>query len=268
MTKEEQWLLDEKYGGEKTEGFFTDCERLKVGEPLGYVIGFVPFLESKIWLDGHPLIPRPETEFWVEKAIEEIRSVRPAAPRVLDLCAGSGAIGIAVARAVPEAHVDFVEIDTNLLLTISKNMEENLTKPEKTSSSRPGLELDGKPRYRVFSGDLFDVLAPSARPGLALDTYDFILSNPPYIDPSIDRAEPSVKEFEPHLALYGGQSGMEVIARIIEKAPLFLNQKGQLWIEHEPEQSDNIKKLGEGARFTVSTHTDQYGVERYSVLIQ
>ena len=95
-----------------------------------------------------------------------------------------------------------------------------------------------------------------------------ILSNPPYIDPALDRTQTSVKDFEPHLALYGGESGMEIIEKIITDAAVHLNQDGQLWIEHEPEQGVLIQKVGAKAGFSVSTHTDQYEVERYSVLIQ
>ena len=104
MTQEQHWLLKEKYHGEKTDGFFADCKRLALGEPLAYLIGWTPFLNTKIWLDSHPLIPRPETEFWVERAITSMREnaqdtlgflAEPA--KVLDLCAGSGCIGVAMA---------------------------------------------------------------------------------------------------------------------------------------------------------------------------
>ncbi len=103
MTQDEVWLLREKYQGVKTDAFFEDCARLKNGEPLAYIIGSIPFLNTTIFLDAHPLIPRPETEFWVEKAIAHMNVRAPL--RILDLCAGSGCIGVAVLTARKETRV-------------------------------------------------------------------------------------------------------------------------------------------------------------------
>ena len=123
MDKETEWLLKEKHNGEKTSAFFDDCERLKSGEPLAYVIGFVHFLDTKIWLDAKPLIPRPETEYWVKKAIETVCAEELLT--ILDMCAGSGAIGVAVAKARSLARVDFVEINTSLHSNIIRNICDN-----------------------------------------------------------------------------------------------------------------------------------------------
>ncbi|MCA9357255.1 peptide chain release factor N(5)-glutamine methyltransferase [Candidatus Kaiserbacteria bacterium] len=243
MNQEEQWLLKEKYGGEKSAAFLTDCQRLASGEPLGYLIGSIPFINCQIWLDSHPLIPRPETEYWVEEAIKVIAGVAPKAPHLLDLCAGSGCIGIAVAKAIPEARVDFVEIDPSHFPTITKNIKTNL--PTFTNT-------------QVIESDLFTSIT---------NRYDFILSNPPYIDPKLDRTEVSVTDFEPHLALYGGQGGLELISKIISTAPTHLNPQGQLWLEHEPEQSADIKILAHENSFTCTTKIDQYKIERYSILV-
>ncbi|MCA9362025.1 hypothetical protein KC906_01500, partial [Candidatus Kaiserbacteria bacterium] len=97
--------------------------------------------------------------------------------------------------------------------------------------------------------------------------YDYILSNPPYVDPALDRIEESVVTHEPYLALFGGERGLEVIAAIVGAAPLYLRSGGQLWLEHEPEQSAAIAKLGATHHFTTTTHTDQYDIERYSILV-
>lgn len=246
MDQCEEWLLKEKHNGEKCEAFFADLKRLAAGEPLGYVIGHSPFLDCRIYLDSHPLIPRPETEYWVEKTIAEIKKAGEAASprplRILDLCAGSGAIGVAVAKAIPNAEVTFAEIDISHHTTILKNLEQD--------------NIDFY-RKKILGGDLFENVQGK---------YDFILTNPPYIDPSLDRAEASVKNFEPHLALYGGTDGMELIERIISEAPQYLSANGQLWIEHEPEQSEMISKLADGRFAATHTFPDQYGIERYSIL--
>lgn len=247
MDQEELWLLKEKYGGEKTEGFFADLERLHTGEPLSYLIGHVPFLGCQIYLDSKPLIPRPETEYWVEKAIASIRSTARKV-RVLDLCAGSGCVGVAVAKAVPEAHVTFAEIDPTHLPTIEKNLSHNLPDYSRESG-----------RCSVIQSDLFEKVEGQ---------FDFILTNPPYIDPALDRAEKSVKTYEPHLALYGGQNGMEIILTIIKDSKNFLAPGGQLWIEHEPEQVEAIKKSAEVGGFSATPQNDQYGLPRYSILVR
>lgn len=245
------WLLKEKYGGEKSAAFFADCKRLALGEPLAYIIGYVPFLNTKIYLDSRPLVPRPETEYWVEEAINTIRggaTLPLGLPEekklhILDLCAGSGCVGVVVAKALPTALVDFGELDSKHLPTIKKNLTEN------------GINLN---QTNVVHTNLFSHL-----PG----KYDFILTNPPYIDASLNRVEPSVQQYEPYVALFGGEKGLEIIEMLIKDAPAHLSPGGQLWIEHEPEQSADIQTIGTKHGFSVTTHKDQFSVERYSVLV-
>ena len=204
--------------------------------PEAYEIGWIPFIHAKIWLDSKPLIPRTETEHWVNEVIQEIRKSDIKAPKVLDLCAGSGAIGVAVAQEIPGAKVDFVEIDPRHHETIKKNIEEN------NISAERGI---------IVGGSLFENIA---------GTYDFILSNPPYIDMSLGRVEDSVLAHEPHLALDGGAQGLEIIERILAEAPRHLNPGGTLYIEHEPEQ---VEALSKRPGYTGSL-PDQYDVFRYS----
>jgi release factor glutamine methyltransferase len=249
MFKEESWLLKEKYGGVETEEFHADLKRLAAGKPLGYVIGFVNFLGCKIFLDSRPLIPRVETEFWVEKAITEIKNHRSRTSvvkeelKVLDLCAGSGAIGVAIARHIPEAQVTFAEIDRAHFPTIGKNLAENAIVCT---------------NYKVFESDLFSNIH---------EKYNYIFCNPPYIDKDLDRTQKSVKEFEPSLALYGGRGGLEIIERIITASPTHLLPGGKLYLEHEPEQAAFIQTVGRQNGFAVKTELDQYQRARYSSLI-
>jgi release factor glutamine methyltransferase len=245
MPQEEAWLLKEKYQGVKSDAFYADCKRLALGEPLGYLIGYVPFLNCKVWLDSKPLIPRPETEYWVEKAIAEIKSeeATQTALHILDLCAGSGCIGVSVAKAIPTSIVDFSEIDLSHHTTILKNITENQIAPERTT---------------LYHTNLFDGIE---------HTYDFILSNPPYIDLDLGRTDQNVLDHEPYIALSGGLAGLEVIEDIIKRAPLFLNTHGQLWLEHEPEQTKAINILALENGLSATTHNDQYGTLRYSILV-
>ncbi|HMO78126.1 MAG TPA: peptide chain release factor N(5)-glutamine methyltransferase [Candidatus Paceibacterota bacterium] len=244
------WLKKEKYDYVESEAFLLDVKRLENGEPLAYLIGNVPFLNTIIYLDSHPLIPRPETEYWTELAIKEIQNIiksNNAPAKILDLCAGSGCVGVAVAKNLPLTAVDFIELDEGHLATIRKNCKENNLKPERT---------------RIMSGDLNDLkqTVPDTK-------YDFILSNPPYIDKELVRTELSVTNHEPALALYGGKDGLEFIKAIIEQAPSHLLAGGQLWLEHEPEQVEAIANLSAQHGFKPLTHPDQFGVPRFSQLM-
>ncbi len=241
MSQDEAWLLQEKYSGVETEAFFHDVERLRAGEPLAYIIGSIPFLHTKIFLDSRPLIPRTETEFWVEKVISKVLQSHENEVSILDLCAGSGCIGVAILNDIPRASVDFAEIDEMHHPTIRRNIEEN------NLSSRV---------FEIYGGSLFEKITQK---------YDYIISNPPYIDASLNRTADSVKKYEPEIALYGGADGMELITHIIDNAPIHLTDRGVLVLEHEPEQGDAIARYALIHGFTCQTYPDQFGVARYTV---
>lgn len=241
---ETQFLLREKYNGKKTLAYEADLKRLAEGEPLGYVIGFVPFLDCRIYLDSHPLIPRPETEYWVEKAIAELSALgQKTNINILDLFAGSGCIGVAALKHIQDSNVDFGEIEKKHLPTIRKNIIENTIDESRMST----VETD------VFSR--------------ITRQYDAIFANPPYLTQSrIERIGDSVLAHEPKEALFAEEDGFGLIRKTIEDAPAHLNPKGILYIEHEPEHAKEILRLSIKVGFEASTYPDQYGVLRYSVL--
>jgi release factor glutamine methyltransferase len=244
-TTDEAWLLIEKYQNIKSAAYDADCERLRNGEPLAYIIGHIPFLHTIISLDSHPLIPRTETEYWVEYVIKRIHAHKTTSSlQILDLCAGSGCIGVAIGNALPDTAIDFIELDEAHIPTIQKNCQHNHLASE---------------RVRIIASDLFAAISPQ-------NQYHHIVSNPPYIDTELDRTDESVKKYEPALALYGGTFGLALIAPIILKAPHYLQPNGTLWLEHEPEQVLPIAELAAGL-FSVTTHNDQYGVPRFSELV-
>jgi release factor glutamine methyltransferase len=236
--KEAQWLLKEKYAGVKTHGYEADLTLLHEGTPLAYLIGHVQFLDTTIYLHSRPLIPRVETEYWVETCMKKLKSEHGI--RILDLCAGSGCIGIALLKALPDVRVDFAEIEIAHHVTIEKNIREN------------GIKED---RAHIYGGDLFEH---------ATGLYHYIFSNPPYIDPLLShRMQPSVTAYEPERALLGGVEGIELITRILEESPDHLHRGGVLYLEHEPEQSELIRHIGQERGFKdIETHKDQYGMLR------
>lgn len=232
-------LRREKYNGDPRANMDIDLARLKDGEPLAYIIGTIPFLGLAIDLSSHPLIPRPETEWWAEELCTHIGE-RPL--RVLDLCAGSGAVGCALLRHYPDVHVSFGEIAEEHTTTIRKTITMN------------GLD---ESRADIRTGDLF---APFAG-----ERFDIIASNPPYIPEGRTLPE-SVVRFEPHEALFGGNDGFSVMQRILEETPLFLKEPGELWMEADVANIEHAsqKAMEHGASYT-KIRTDQYGRPRLLV---
>ncbi len=222
LEKEIQWLLRDKYHNKKSAGFLKDIERIKKGEPIDYIVGWKPFLNCKIDLRFRPLSPRLETEFWAEKAIKAIKPsfAKATEGKVLDLCAGSGCIGIAVLKNIGNTHIVFVEIDKNLIQQIRINLKLNKT---------------SKDRYQIIQSNLF---------GKIKGKFDFILTNPPYIALNRkNKVEKTVLKYEPYKALFAGGDGLSIIRKILKQAPKYLNENGQIWLEFDSFQKSAINKL-------------------------
>jgi release factor glutamine methyltransferase len=245
MTKDEKWLLEEKYGGVEGPGFEADKERLAEGEPVAYVIEWMPFLGLRIYLDSRPLIPRPETEWWTEVLIEHLKEkFEDKEFRFLDLCAGSGAIGCAVLAAFPNAHVSFGEIVPEHKATIEKNIEENVL-----DASRSDIRIGNL--FTHFEGDTFEVIA----------------TNPPYI-PEDRELEASVTDWEPPIALRSGKDGMDLILQIGNEAGAYIKPQGEVWLECDAEYAEQTKEAflkGDLPTESVEIRTDQYGRPRIVV---
>lgn len=237
MTRDEQWLLDEKYGGKETPEYEADKKRLALGEPLAYIIGWQPFLGLKIHLDFKPLIPRPETEFWTEQLLTHVGPPR-SYMKFLDLCAGSGAIGCAALAKLPNAQVFFGEIDPTLEATIWKNIREN--------------NLDAS-RADVRIGDLFEPFGNMK--------FDVIAANPPYV-PAERVLPPSVADYEPALAFYAGTDGLDLIRRIAEELPQRLNKSGTAWIECDRAHAAEACALFQAQGLSAEIRNDQYDKPR------
>ncbi len=219
---------------EKPDATPQDLERLSRGEPLAYILGHIPFLGVSVGLESKPLIPRPETEWWTEELIHRIGD-EPL--RVLDLCAGSGAIGLALLKHCPQVQVSFGELSPSHTEAIQKTLLAN------------GLDMS---RATIRNGNLF---APFTN-----EMFDIIATNPPYI-PSGRTLSESVAQYEPAEALFSGTDGLDLIKRIAEEASSHLSPGGELWMECDIENIEVARGLFPKARI----HTDQYGRPRLLV---
>ena len=237
MTRDEQWLLDEKYAGKETAAYEIDKKRLASSEPLGYVIGWQPFLGLKIHLDSKPLIPRPETEWWTEQLLTHVGR-RTSYMGFLDLCAGSGAIGCAILSKLRNAQVYFGEIDPAHKATIQKNIREN-----NLDAARADIRIGDL--FEPFSGMQFNVIAV----------------NPPYI-PAGRVLPESVALYEPARALYSGADGLDIIRRIAEELPKYLSKDGGAWIECDSSQAEETRRIFATRGLLAEIRTDQYGKPR------
>ncbi len=198
------------------------------GEPLHYITGEREFYGLPFRVTPAVLIPRPETEILVEKAIELMqRHSSPA--RFVDVGAGSGCIAISIAKAVPSSTGWAVDISCEALEIAREN------------AVRHGVA----DRIQFIRGDLLECFLAELR-------FDFILSNPPYIAlRECDNLPPDVRNFEPHLALFGGESGLEIYSRLIPGVPPHLVPGGYLLVESGAGQAEQIREIAESACLSV-----------------
>ncbi len=239
LTREINWLKREKYAGKECPAFFIDLEKLKDGEPVDYLIGFIDFLGVRIDLSLRPFIPRPETEFWVEKAIGDMSGKKNL--RVLDVFSGSGCVGLAVLKNTKSAKVDFIERNEKFIKQIRINLKINKMNPK---------------RYRIIHSNMFEKVK---------DVYDYILANPPYIPESRkDTVQKSVLKFEPKEALFAGKDGLSYITKFLGQAGAFLRKQGKIYLEFGFGQKREIDKfIKKQGQFKCRFFKDQYGKWRY-----
>ena len=187
-------------------------EKLKRNYPIQYLIGYVDFYNCKIFVDENVLIPRYETEYLVEKAIKLLK--KKNIKTGIDLCTGSGAIAIALKKNL-YIKIDACDISKPALKIAKKNALENTVDVFFFKKDILNDKLKGK--------------------------YDFIISNPPYVKEN-EYTSPETK-YEPSIALYAKENGLEFYKKIIEIAPHLLNKKGIIIFEIGATLGDEIKKI-------------------------
>jgi release factor glutamine methyltransferase len=192
-------------------------ERRGQREPVAYILGVKEFYGRPFKVGPGVFIPRPETELLVQVALEGL----PRTPiRVLDLCGGSGAVGVTVAAERPEAQVDVVDIADLAVAAARENAE----------AHAPG-------RVTVLLGDLYAALPEHRR-------YDAVLANPPYIGTHEQgRLAPDIVQHEPPEALFAGEQGLGVVRRLVGDAPRWLVPGGLFATEIDPGQAAAVLAL-------------------------
>ena len=202
-----------------TDRFHQMIERKLQREPLQYIIGETEWFGLNIKCSPAALIPRPETEIVVERALELIADVPE--PLVADIGTGTGCIAIAIAQSREDAHVVATDISTDAMTLARENI------------SLHGVES----RVTLRLGNFLAPLEQGA-------AFDLIITNPPYVsEPAYHTLMPEVKDYEPQLALVSGFDGLDAIGHLVAEGHHYLKIGGLLVIEIGEEQAEQIKQL-------------------------
>lgn len=197
--------------------FWEMLKERERGVPVAYLLGWKEFYSRRFWVQPGILVPRPETEILVEKALALLRH-SPGATRVLDLCCGSGCIGITICLETLNTTVVASDISHQAVEQTAQNIR----------------HLGVEDRVEVLQSDLFEELPKEA--------FDLIVSNPPYVGTDFGPApDPEVASHEPSMALFSGRYGTDHIRSIVERAPSYLIEGGSLIVECAPFQAEKVE---------------------------
>ena len=231
------------------------------GECIAYIVEKKEFWGLDFFVNNSVLVPRPDTEILLQKGKELLSSIDKSninlskvneegtkrKIKALELCTGSGAIAVSLKKEMPDIEIYATDISVDAL-NVAKINANNL--------------LPAHSNITFFQGDLYNAL-PSNFSSLPFANFYLIIANPPYI--STDKIKTLQKEVqhEPLIALDGGQSGLEIITRIIEGAPNYLQCGGYLLMEADPRQMETIFQLLENKGFIdIQLHKDLSGQNR------
>jgi len=238
--------LHDPLKGREKETLERMIQRRIAGEPLQYILGQQEFWSIDFKVDPRVLIPRPETELLVEQSLLILsENYLRGIPSVLEIGTGSGAIAIALAKEVKNIFLVAADISRGALVLAKENAES------------AGVQH----QIEFVNGDLFGPLRLSK----GRKPFDLILSNPPYIvRPEIGSLAKEVRDYEPTIALDGGEDGLEFYRRIITGAPFYLREGGWLLLEIGQGQSEKVAEQIErgGAFLKPQILPDLSGIER------
>ncbi len=201
---------------DEQERYENAIERRSSREPVAYILGTWDFMGLSFKVTSDVLIPEQDSEFLVEEALRHCED----GMKVMDLCTGSGCIGLSILKFTNETHVTCTDISKTALLVAKENAD------------------------KLGLGDRVNFLKTDLFPEDNSKKYDLIVSNPPYIRSDvIETLEPEVKDFEPRIALDGSKDGLVFYRRIADEAPSYLYSSGYLIMEIGFDQAEAVKEI-------------------------
>ena len=204
---------------EQEKEYFFEIEKLLENNPIEYITNKKEFMNLELYVNQDVLIPRQDTEILVEEVINILQNIKAENIQILDMCTGSGAIAIALAKNVEKCIVDAVDISSGALEVVKKNIVKN--------------KVEG--RVNIINSDLFSKISNKK--------YDLIVSNPPYIESNVIENLDKQVQKEPIIALDGGEDGLDFYKKIINEASSHLESNGYLCFEIGYNQKNAVQNL-------------------------
>lgn len=221
--------------------YFENINKLIKGMPLQHITHQQEFMKMNFYVDEDVLIPRPDTEILVEEVIEIAKRIN--AKKILDLCTGSGAIAVSLAKYITDSQITAVDISDKALRIAKKNAKDN--------------EVEN--RITFIESNLFKEVPK--------EKYDIIVSNPPYIKKEIISTLDKEVQREPKIALDGGWDGLDYYRKIISQSYEYLKFKGYICLEIGYDQKIDVIEIIENQEKYIDTYCkkDLYGNDRIIV---
>jgi len=235
--------ISEQISKEIEELYFSLIDKhIEENMPLSHLAGFEYFYDRKFKVTKDVLSPRMETEELIYKVIEYIKSINKNNIKILDLCTGSGIIGITLRK----------ELESKSLKVVASDISEEALKVAKENAIMNEAEV------KFIQSDIFENIN---------EKFDIIVSNPPYIAYS-DKItmEDNVLNYDPHLALFAEEDGMYFYREIVENSKEYLNKDGMIFFEIGYDQREKILKLANENEFKAEVYKDINGRDRMAIL--